>query len=146
MNTMKMLVLGIAAAGVLLLGGVRSAQATSTSSLGIGGSIPDAAVETAKIGVAAVTTAKMADEAVTTAKLADSSVTSAKIAALNVTAAKIDALAVDTTKINIQSINTTKMVRGTPETNKIVCHRDDGSFGHCMAGSQINSDCRCISF
>lgn len=135
MKKMKKLVLGVAGFGVLLacLGYYFPAQATALRTL---------VLTTLTATTATITTLTVS----TTLTIPDSSVETAKIKVGAINTHKLAAAAVDTIKIAAQSINTTKMVRSEPETNKILCMRDDGALGKCLAGSIINADCRCVNF
>ena len=90
--------------------------------------------------------AEYLDQQIRKNRIVNDSIDTPKIATDAVSAPKILAGAVDTNKIAAGSINTTKMLQGVQQTNKIVCRRDDGSFGQCLAGSIINSDCSCVNW
>lgn len=85
--------------------------------------IAPGAVDTTKLAAGAVDTNRLNRDAVVTAKILDANVTLAKLASA--------------------SVDTTKLLGGATDTNKIACIRGNGSFGKCLAGSIINSDCAC---
>lgn len=119
MHKMTKLVLGVAAAGVLLAGTVTFVGATSGSGMERGAQVKAGGIDTAKLGSGAVTVDKLGAGAVGTAQLADGGVDTAKLGSGAVNTGKLMLAAVTVNAIADGAVNTAKLGSGAVDTLKL---------------------------